>query len=173
MSPTVHRALRVAMLLVLAGGVGLGIHRLRRSEDQLELTRYVERDLPPLIAEESAIADQLSRLMREKTITAPDARKQLVDEVNPRIVSLRHRAEALQPKTITVRELAGEYLRVVDAWAEATRAAVRAIDDPKLPQEAGLVSVRERLDEAAQASRTFSGHVVSTCRMHRLAPPVR
>ena len=85
------------MLLVLAGGVGLAIHRLRRSEDQLELTRYVERELPPLLADEGAIADRLSRLMQGKTIPAPDARKQLVDEINPRIVSLRHRAEALQP----------------------------------------------------------------------------
>lgn len=171
MSPATHRLLRVAMLLVLAAGVGLAIHRLRRTDDQLELTHYVERDLPPLLGEEHVIADRLSRLMEGKAITAPDARKQLVDEINPRLVALRHRAEALSPTTLTVRELASEYLRVVDAWAEAARAAVRAIDDPKLPQEAGLVSVKTRLDEAAHASQTFSAHVVSTCRMHRLAPP--
>lgn len=169
MSPTSHRLVRVALLLVVAGGIGLAVHRLRRTEDQLELTRYVERDLPSLVDAEHKIADSLSALMDAKSLPPAAARAQLVDDVNPRIVALRHRAEALQPSTQTVRVLAAEYLRVVDAWADAARAAVRAIDDPKLSQEAGVITVRDRLDQAARASQAFNGHLVSTCRKHHLA----
>jgi hypothetical protein len=173
LSPTAHRVLRISLLLVMAGGVGLLMHRTRRSEEQVELTRYVERELPPLLDEEQAIAESLSALLAEQKLPAAAARKQLVDEITPRLVKLRRRAEALAPQTVTVRQLAALYLSVLDGWTEAARTAVRAIDDPSLSTEAGLLAVRERLREAASQSRTFGARLVETCTHHHLAPPHR
>ena len=170
LSPTGHRVVRTLLLLVVAGGVGLALHKMRRTDDQLELTHYVEKDLPPLAAEEQAIAEALAALCGDKQLSPAAARHRLVDELNPRLIKLRRRAEALQPSTRTVRTLAAEYLRVVDGWTDAARTAVHAIDDPKLSTEAGVVAVHERLAEAARASKLFDEHLVATSRMHRLAP---
>ena len=41
---SVHHVIRVAMLLVLAGGVGLAYHRLHRTPEQKALTRFVESE---------------------------------------------------------------------------------------------------------------------------------
>lgn len=171
LSPAGHRIVRALLLLVVAAGVGLALHKTRRTDDQLELTRYVEKDLPPLVAEEQSIAEALSALFVDKRLSPAAARHRLVDELNPRLIKLRRGAEALSPSTRTVRTLAAEFLRVVDAWTEAARTAVHAIDDPKLSTEAGVIAVHERLAEAAGASELFDGHLVATSRMHRLAPP--
>lgn len=173
LSATGHRIVRTLLFLVVAAGVGLALHRSRRTEDQLELTQYVEKDLPTLVREERALADALSELLADKHLAPAAARHRLVDELNPRLIKLRRAAEALSPSTRTVRTLAAEYLRVVDAWTEAARTAVRAIDDPTLSTEAGTITVHERLAEAARASQLFGGHVVATSRMHRLAGPQR
>lgn len=171
LSITAHRIVRAALLMLIAGGVGLAVHRLRRTEDQVELARYVERELPPLVSEERTASDQLAALLAEKALAAPVARKRIVDEITPRLVRLHRRAEALQPTTLTVRSLAAEYLTVVDAWTEAARTLLHAIDDPQVSGEAGLLAVRERLADAAQRSRHFSEAVVRTCALHRLKAP--
>lgn len=170
-SVALHRAIRVALLVVIAGALGLGAHRIRRSEEQVELTRYVERELPPLVAEEQAVADALSALLADRALPPDAARRRLVDELTPRLVRLRRRAAALSPETATVRQLAAQYLGVVDAWTEAARAAVHAIDDPKTSTEAGVALVRDALADAARASQAFSAHLVETCAHHRLAAP--
>ncbi|MEO6950358.1 MAG: hypothetical protein ABI321_00990 [Polyangia bacterium] len=171
LSATGHRIVRTLLFLMIAAGVGLAIHKTRRTDEQLELTHYVEHDLRPLVLEEQSIAEALSALFADKTLPPAAARHRLVDELNPRLIKLRRAAEALSPSTRTVRTLAAEYLRVVDAWTEAARTAVRAIDEPTLSTEAGMVAVHERLADAARASQLFSEHVVSTSRMHRLAGP--
>jgi hypothetical protein len=171
LSAGAHRAIRIALGLVIAAGAGLAFHRLRRSEEQTELTRYVDVELPSLLAEEHEITDALDHMLADKQLTAAPARKRLADELQPRLVRLRRRAEALQPKTPTVRELAANYLHVIDAWTEATRTAIRAIDDPTLSTEAGLLTVRERLADAAGAERAWQDSLVRTCEHHRLAPP--
>lgn len=168
-----HRLVRFVLLLAIAAGVGLASHRMRRSEEQIELARYVERQLPPLLDEEQAISEELSALLANKTLPAPEARKRLVDDITPRLVRLRRRAEALSPTTVTVRQLAAQYLTGIDAWTEAARTAVRAIDDPKLSTEAGVVAVRERLAEAAREARKFGEQLVQTCEHHHLAAPKR
>ena len=166
-----HRVLRTVLLLCIAGGIGLAVHRLRRSDDQVELARYVERDLPPLINEEHEATDQLQALLAEKKLAAPAARKRLVDDITPRLVRLHRRAEALQPTTLTVRKLAAEYLAVVDSWTEACRTLLHAIDDPKISSEAGMLAVTERVADAVQQARHFDEQVVRTCEQHRLASP--
>jgi hypothetical protein len=147
LSADAHRAIRIALGLVIAAGAGLAFHRLRRSEEQTELTRYVDVELPSLLAEEHEITDALDHMLADKQLTAAPARKRLADE------------------------LAAGYLHVIDAWTEATRAAIRAIDDPTLSTEAGLVTVRERLADAAGADRAWQDSLVRTCEHHRLAPP--
>ncbi len=166
-----HRVLRAVLLLFIAGGIGLALHRLRRTEDQVELTRYVERDLPPLINEERDATDQLQALLAEKKLAAPAARKRLVDDITPRLVRLHRRAEALQPTTLTVRKLAAEYLAIVDAWTEASRTLLHAIDDPNITGEAGMLAVSERVADAVQQAKHFDEQVVRTCEQHRLATP--
>ena len=166
-----HRAIRIALLLVVAGGIGLLAHRLKRTDEQVELARYVELQLPPLLEEERSAVEALDHLLADKTLAAPAARKRLVDDITPRLVHVRRRAEALSPATLTVRQLAAQYLLVLDAWTEACRTAIRAIDDPKLSTEAGLLAVKERLIDAAQLSKRFDAEVVHTCQQHRLSPP--
>ncbi len=171
LSPTAHRIIRVVLVLTIAGGAGLATHRLRRSPEQVELAKYVERDLPSLLDDQHAIADSLDALMQARSLQPPLARKRLVDEITPRLVKLRRRAEALAPATVTVRQLAAQHLVVIDAWTEAARSALRAIDDPGISTEAGVATVRERLADAARADRAWRARVVTTCEHHRLAPP--
>ena len=84
---------------------------------------------------------------------------------------LRRRAEALAPATVTVRQLGAAYLGVLDAWTEAARAAVRAIDDPQISTEGAIASVRERLADAARADRAWRARLVQTCEHHHLTRP--
>jgi hypothetical protein len=168
-----HRAIRSALALTFAAGLGLAMHRLHRSDEQAELTRYVEQELPSMLDEERGVTDALASLLDEKKLTPEQARKRLADELQPRLVRLRRRAETLQPKTLTVRQLAAAYLVVLDAWTEAVRAAIRAIDDPKMSTEAGLAIVRERLAEAARTDGDWRERLLRTCEHNRLAPPRR
>jgi hypothetical protein len=156
---------------VIAAGAGLLNHRLRRSEEQVELTHYVERELPSLLAEEQTIADGLSALLAEKSLPAVDARRRLVDDLVPRLVRLRRRAEALSPSTVTVRQLAAGYLGVLDAWTDGARAAVRAIDDATITTAIAVATVREKLSDAARADREWRARLLDTCRHHHLAGP--
>jgi hypothetical protein len=170
-SPTAHRVIRAVLLLIAAAGVGLLSHRTRRSEEQVELTRYVERELPPLLAEEAAISDGIGGLLGERSLPPESARKRLVDELVPRLIKLRRRAEALQPSTVTVRQLAAGYLVVIDAWTEAARTGVRVDDDAKLSTEASVAQVRERVAEAARAAQEWRQRLVQTCTHHHLHAP--
>ncbi len=149
------------------------MHRLHRSDEQAELTRYVSQELPSLLDEERTITDALAWLLEQKTVTPEQARKRLAEDLQPRLVRLRRRAESLQPKTLAVRQLAAAYLLVLDAWTEAVRAAIRAIDDPKMTTEAGLATVRERLAEAARTDSDWRERLVRTCEHNRLTPPRR
>ena len=172
-SPVAHRVFRVLLIFVIASGAGLAFNRLRRTPEQVELAHYIELDLPALMNEQHAITDELDVLMQSTKLPADNARKRLVDQITPRLVKLRRRAEAFAPATVTVRQLAAEHLNVLDAWTEAARVAVRAIEDPTLSTEAGFAAVRERLADAARSDKTWRAHVVQTCEHNRLAPPSR
>jgi hypothetical protein len=171
LSDGAHRAIRVAMVFIVAAGFGLLNHRMKRSPEQVELTRYVEREVPPLLDEEQQIVDGIGALFANKTLAPADARVRLVDDLQPRLTRLRHRAEALSPSTLTVRQLAGDYLGVLDAWIETIRTALHAIDDPKVTTETALASVRERMADAAGADQRWRARVVQTCEHHHLAKP--
>jgi hypothetical protein len=171
LSDGVHRGIRVAMVLVIAAGFGLLNHRMKRTPEQVELARYVEREVPGLLAEEHQIVDGIAALYAMKTLTPAGARSRLVDDLQPRLTRLRHRAEALSPSTLTVRQLAADYLGVLDAWIETVRTAVHAIDDPKITTEAAEASVRERMADAAAADQRWRARIVQTCEHHHLSKP--
>lgn len=167
----INRIVRWITLLVFAAACGLLIHRLKRTPEQQELTRYVQIDLPSLFASEQPIDERIDRLGRVPGLKPEEARALLVDDVIPRLLRLRKQAEALQLRTYEARRLNQEYLGVTDQLIDACRACVRVIDDPKLPDGAGLVLVRERFADVRRAYRAWDAHVADACVRHRLAKP--
>lgn len=167
----VNRAIRIASLFVFAVTCGLAVHRFRRTPEQTELKHYVERDLPPLFAAEQPIDDAVARLGKAPGLKPDEARALLVDDVLPRLVKLRRQAEAVTLTTNEARALNDEYLKVVDQLIDACRACVHVIDDPKLPDGAGLVIVRERFADVRRAYQTWDEHVRAACVRNRLAKP--
>ena len=169
----VLRAVRVLTLIVFAAACGLLLNRLRRTPEQQELTRYVQLEIPSLFSIEAPIDERLARLNQAPGLKPEEARSLLVDDVIPRLLSLRKQAEAVQAqlRTDEARRLNQEYLGVVDQLVDACRACVRVIDDPKLPDGAGLVLVRERFADVHRALASWDDDVRTTCVRHRLAKP--
>jgi hypothetical protein len=169
----VLRVTRVCILLAFACGLGLAVHRLRRTPEQKDLTRFVEVDVPRLRASEGPIYERLQRLDPRNGLKPEAARALLVDEITPRLIALRKQAESLRHETSETRRLIDEYLAVTDRLVDACRAAVRVIDDPELPGGAGYVVVKEHFTEVDRARQTWDEHVRAACEQHRLAPPSR
>jgi hypothetical protein len=166
-----NRVIRLVCLLVFAAACGLLLHRLRRTPEQQELTRYVTIDIPSLFAAEEPIDQRLARLDKSPGLKPEEARTLLVDDVIPRLVKLRRQAEALPLHTDEARRLNQEYLAVADQLIDACRACVRVIDDPTLPDGAGLVLVRERFADVHRALVAWDADVRAACVRHRLAKP--
>jgi hypothetical protein len=167
----VLRVTRLCVLLAFACGIGLLVHRLRRTPEQKDLTRFVEVDVPRLRAAEQPIFDRVQRL--DPKLTPERARAVFVDEINPRLIALRKQAESLRSETRETRLLIDEYLQVTDRLIDACRAAVHAIDDPELPGGAGYLVVKEHFVDVDRARAAWDEHVRAACVQHRLAPPSR
>lgn len=171
MRPLHLKIIRVLTLIVFAAALGLLLHRLRRTPEQQELTHYVQVEIPSLFSIEQPIDERIARLDRAPGLKPEEARALLVDDVIPRLLALRKQAESLQLQTGEARRLNQEYLAVVDQLVDACRACVRVIDDPKLPDGAGLVLVRERFADVHRALAAWDEDVRTTCVRHRLAKP--
>jgi hypothetical protein len=167
----INRVIRIVSLIVFAAACGLAVHRLRRTPEQQELTRYIKIELPSLFAAEAPIDERIERLGKVPGLKPEEARALLVDDVIPRLVKLRRQAEGLPLDTDEARRLNQEYLGVTDELIDACRACVRVIDDPKLPDGAGLVLVRERFADVRNAYQAGDAHVARACAAHRLAQP--
>lgn len=150
--------------------VGILVNRVRRSPEQIELTRYVELEAPALERMEGPARDALERLGTGKggALSPEEARKLLVDDVIPRLLKLKKQAGEYRPQTTEVRALHDEYLRVTDRLIDACRACVRVIDDPKLPESEGLSTVRREFAAVREAYATWQEHVEAACARHRL-----
>jgi hypothetical protein len=168
---TINRAVRVVCLVIFAIGCGFLLHRLRRTPEQQELSHYVQVEIPSLFSVEQPIDERIARLNRTPGLKPEEARTLLVDDVIPRLVKLRRQAEGLSLRTDETRRLNQEYLHVIDQLIDACRACVRVIDDPKLPDGAGLVLVRERFADVHRALQSWDEDVRAACVRHRLAPP--
>ena len=167
----VNRIVRVLSLIVFAAAIGLLIHRLRRTPEQQELTHYVTAEIPSLFSVEEPIDERIARLNRAPGLKPEEARVLLIDDVIPRLVKLRRQAAELQLHTHEAKALNDEYVGVIDQLIDACRACVRVIDDPKLPDSAGLVIVRERFGDVRRALAAWDDHVRTTCVRNRLAKP--
>ena len=167
----VNRVVRILSLVVFAAAIGLLLHRLRRTPEQQELTHYVTVEIPSLFSVEQPIDERIARLSKAPGLKPEEARTLLVDDVIPRLVMLRRQAAELQLKTEEAKRLNQEYLVVIDELVDACRACVRVIDDPKVPDGAGLVIVRERFADVRRALATWDDHVRTTCVRNRLAKP--
>src|SRR4051812_38103628 len=111
------RLVRVVQLLCLLGfaaGVGLLIHRLERSPEQRDLTRYVEAEVPGLRRAEAPIRAGLDRLGQAPGLKPEAARQLLVDDLIPRLIKLRKKAAQIPTTTFEARSLNDEYLRNLD-----------------------------------------------------------
>ena len=151
--------------------IGLLIHRFRRTPEQQELTHYIEKEVPSLFSLEQPIDERIERLNRAPGLQPEEARTLLVNDVIPRLIALRRQAEGLPLATNEAKKLNSEYVALVARLVDACRACVQVIDDPKLPDGAGLVLVRERFSDIRRAYQTWNGHVRMACVRHRLAPP--
>jgi hypothetical protein len=167
----VNRVIRVLTLVLFAAACGLLVHRLRRTPEQQELSHYVKVEIPSLFSVEEPIDERIARLNKAPGLKPEEARALLVDDIIPRLVMLRRQADGLQLKTTEARQLNQEYLGVVDQLIDACRACVRVIDDPQLPDGAGLVLVRERFGDVHRALEAWDEHVRIACVRHRLAKP--
>jgi hypothetical protein len=167
----INRVIRILTLIVFAVACGLALQRFRRTPEQQELTRYMQVELPALFSVEQPIEERIDRLGKVPGLKPEEARALLVDDIIPRLVKLRRQADGLQLHTDEARRLNDEYLAVTDQLIDACRSCVRVIDDPKIPDGAGLVVVRERFDDVRRAYRAWDDHVRQACVRHRLAKP--
>jgi hypothetical protein len=174
-SVNVHRVIRVASLIVFAAACGLAWHKLRRTPEQEDLTRFVEVEVPRLQASEQPIQERIDRLGRAPGLKPEEARALLVDDVIPRLIRLRKQAEELAGgnRTFETRALVDEYLKVTDRLIDACRNCVHVIDAPKLSTAAGLAQVRARFEEVRQAYQAWDEHVRQACQRHRLVRPIQ
>ncbi len=165
------RLVRFGLLAAFAAGIGLLVHRLERSPEQRDLTRYVETTLPPLRAREQPILVEVARLGQSPGLAPAEARQLLVAQTIPAILQLRKQAEQVTTATAEARALAAEYVQALDKLLEACRASVRVIDNPKLSTQAGLAEVRRAFIDAEQARDLWDGDVRQACRRHHLTGP--
>jgi hypothetical protein len=166
-----HLAIRLACLAVIAVAIGLLAHRLRRTPEQKDLTRYVTVEVPALERLEAPIYAKVERLFAAPSLGPEAARALLVDEIIPALLRLRKQAQAVRTDTAVTRELHQRWLGVTERLLEACRACVQVIDDPKLTTADSLDRVRGELRAVEQALAAWNAEVRRACANHRLAPP--
>lgn len=153
--------MRGGIVVMLAVVAVLWWKRNYQSEDQQDLIRYVEIDLPALGYVEAPIIDRLNALFDEKGRKPDEVRRELADDIMPALIRLRKAADSPKrgAKTHRVRTLADEYTAVVESLIEVCRTATRVIDDPKMDPQAGFMQVRGALRGAAEKNSAWRRHV--------------
>ncbi len=164
-----HKIIRVICLLAAAGGVGLLLHRLNRTPEQKELSRYVEVEVPAVLALEAPIQDRIDRLGKAPGLKPEEARTLLVDDVIPRLIKLRKQVVDLKLETLEVKALNDEYAKVTDRLIDACRACVKVIDDPKVSTVDGMKQVKTEFAAVHDAYATWGENVKKSAARHRLA----
>jgi hypothetical protein len=165
--------MRLGILAMLAVVLAFFYVRYHKSDEQIDLIRYVEIDLPALDRVEAPLVDRLESLLDEKHRPPAEVRSELAGELMPGLVRLRKLSEAPlgAARTPPVKALAAEYRETVEALIESCRAALRVIDDPKLDAREGLQQVRSAIRTAAEKNRAWRQHVAATRDLLHLAPP--
>jgi hypothetical protein len=167
----VHVAIRLACLIAAAAGVGLLIHRLRRTPEQKELAHYIEAEVPAIRNLETPVLERVARLWQAPGLKPEEARQLIVDDIVPRLLKLRKLVAELKVETQVVRDLNDEYLKVTDRHVDACRACVQVIDDPKLSTQDGFARAKKEFEAVKAAYVEWDKHVAAAARAHRLAKP--
>jgi len=164
--------MRIGIVAMLAVAAALLYSRYHKSDEQVDLIRYVETDIPALDIVETPLVLRIQALLDEKQRRPEDVRRELTDELMPGLVRLRKISESpLQAaRTPPVKALAREYHDNVESLIDACRAMLRAIDDPKLDPREGFRQVRTALQSAAEKNQAWRRHVAETRDRLRLAP---
>lgn len=164
--------MRIGILAMLAVAATLLYSRYHKSDEQVDLIRYVETDIPALDSVEAPLVARIQALLDEKRRTPEDVRRELTEELMPGLVRLRKLADAPlgAARTAPVQALASKYRGNVESLIDACRAVLRAIDDPKLDPKEGLAQVRRALYSAATNNQAWRRHVSETCDRLHLAP---
>lgn len=165
--------MRIGIIAMLAVIAVLWWRRNHQSDDQLDLIRYVEIDLPALSYVEAPVVERLNALFDEKTRKPEDVRRELADDLMPALIRLRKAAEAPQKgaKTDRVRVLADEYFAYVEALIAVGRTAIRVIDDSQMNPQEGFMQLRGSLRAAAEKNSAWRRHVHDASEGLGLAPP--
>ena len=172
-----------AIVLMVIVGVRAAWQRFHRTDEQVELEQYVKLQVPSLMEGERDVLTRLAPLSSRPGPGPESARALLVEDVVPRLIQLRKRAQTVEAHTADVRVLVADYLVWVDRLIDACRARVRAIDDtpgkrgiaedgdPRVAGAAALVEVRARFATADAAADAWMSHVKAACeRQHLVAP---
>jgi hypothetical protein len=163
--------IRLATVGIAIAGIWIGWNKFHPTDEQEELTRYVENMVPSYLEQEKAVYARLDRLDGQPGPTPEEARKLFVDEVIPRLIALKTQAQGVVAKSAPMKRVNDEYLAYVDRLIEACRVSVRTIDDTTTNGAEGNKLVRQRFYEAGQASKTWSAHLREACIKAGLSPP--
>src|SRR5436305_962689 len=96
--------MRLATVAILIAGIALAWSKFHPSDEQEELTRYVENMVPSYLEHEKAIYARLDRLEGRPGPTPEEARKLFVDDVIPRLIALRAQAQAVVAKSASMKQ---------------------------------------------------------------------
>ncbi len=164
--------MRIGILCMLATAAVFLYGRYHKSDEQLDLIRYVEIDIPALDNVEMPLVLRIQALLEEKRRQPEDVRHEIVDDLMPGLVRLRKLSEAplRAARTQPVKALAAEYQNSVESLIAACRAMLQVIDDPKLDANTGFAQVRAALHAAAQKNQEWRRHLEKTRDEQRLAP---
>lgn len=165
--------MRIGIIAMLAIIAVLWWRRNHQSDDQLDLIRYVEIDLPALSYVEAPVVERLNALFEEKTRKPEDVRRELADDLMPALIRLRKAAEAPKKgaKTDQVKALADEYFAYVESLIAVGRTAIRVIDDSQMNPQEGFMQLRGSLRAAAEKNSAWRRHVRDASERLGLAPP--
>jgi hypothetical protein len=165
-----HWLLRVGAVGMLVAGVVLATRKFHRSDEQVELRRFVEQELPSLDAQERDVFARLATLDARPGPSPEVARALLVDDVVPRLIRLKKQATSVISRTEALKGVVAGYAAAIDKLIDACRTSVRAIDEPATADgRAALQQVRTRFEEARAAASAWRKSLAATCQQNGLS----
>lgn len=158
--------MRLGILGMLAVILAVLWQRYHLSDDQQELARYIETEVPVLLRAEQPVLQRVADLLDGDFQPDEALRRGLQDDLMPQLIRLRKAAQAPRTaaKTRAVQVLADEYLATVERLIEVARTALDWIDQSQAPPPADLgaqPAAKKPLDSAQRSgARSIDRHAV-------------